>query len=150
MHQSLSTPCLDVLQECKGSYIIDMQGRKFLDFHGNSVHQVGYRNRSVIDAINRQFESLPFCPNWSRLGRMVYDVSAALEFLLNGKGKSKEKMPLIQEEKIFLLGYSLGGMVGLYATALDKRITDVASFCGFTPLRLELPLISEHLIDTPI
>jgi hypothetical protein len=28
-------------------------------------------------------------------------------------------------------------MVGLYAAALDERITGVASFCGFTPLRTD-------------
>ena len=62
LHQSLSTPCLDVLQSCKGSSMLDLQGRAFLDFHGNSVHQVGYRNHVVIEAIKRQLDSLPFCP----------------------------------------------------------------------------------------
>jgi len=62
LHQSLSTPCLDVLQSCEGSSMVDLQGRVFLDFHGNSVHQVGYRNRAVIEAIKHQLDSLPFCP----------------------------------------------------------------------------------------
>ncbi|MCU0872819.1 MAG: hypothetical protein MUE50_10805 [Pirellulaceae bacterium] len=34
-------------------------------------------------------------------------------------------------------GYSLGGMVGLYATALDGRLAGVASLCGFTSLRTD-------------
>jgi 4-aminobutyrate aminotransferase len=62
LHQSLSTPCLDVLKSCDGSEIVNLQDRAILDFHGNSVHQVGYRNESVVQAIKDQMESLPFCP----------------------------------------------------------------------------------------
>ncbi|HYM10803.1 MAG TPA: aspartate aminotransferase family protein [Bryobacterales bacterium] len=61
LHQSLSTPCLDVLRACDGACLEDLQGRRFLDFHGNSVHQVGFRNRRVLDAIRGQMEQLPFC-----------------------------------------------------------------------------------------
>ena len=61
LHQSLSTPCLDVLKGCDGVYIEDLQGKRFMDFHGNNVHQVGFRNRRVIDAIQTQMEVLPFC-----------------------------------------------------------------------------------------
>ena len=34
--QSLSTPCLNALQGASGSYLIDSQGRRILDFHGNA------------------------------------------------------------------------------------------------------------------
>jgi len=61
LHQSLSTPCLNVLTACDGVYLEDLQGRRYLDFHGNSVHQVGFRNRRVIEAIKDQMETLPFC-----------------------------------------------------------------------------------------
>jgi 4-aminobutyrate aminotransferase len=61
MHQALSTPCLDVLKSCDGIYIEDLQGHRFMDFHGNNVHQVGFRNRRVIEAIQAQMEVLPFC-----------------------------------------------------------------------------------------
>jgi len=61
LHQSLSTPCLNVLTACDGVYLEDLQGRRYLDFHGNSVHQVGFRNRRVIEAIKAQMETLPFC-----------------------------------------------------------------------------------------
>ena len=74
-------------------------------------------------------------PTWSRLGRMVFDVRAAVDFLCDGRGQSQTQMPPIDKHKIFVLGYSLGGMVGLYAAAQDDRIAGVASFCGFTPLR---------------
>ena len=76
-------------------------------------------------------------PSWSRLGRMVYDVHAAVDFLVDGKGTAQGEMPAIDGKQICLLGYSLGGMVGLYAAALNHRITGVASFCGFTPLRTD-------------
>jgi 4-aminobutyrate aminotransferase len=62
LHQALSTPCLDVLGRCEGSFIEDLQGRRYLDFHGNSVHQVGFANPRVLDAIRRQLDTLPFSP----------------------------------------------------------------------------------------
>ena len=62
LHQSLSTPCLNVLAGCEGIYIEDLQGNRIMDFHGNSVHQVGFSNRRVIEAIQAQMETLSFCP----------------------------------------------------------------------------------------
>jgi dienelactone hydrolase len=76
-------------------------------------------------------------PQWSRLGRMVHDVQAAVDFLVDGKGHVAGSMPAVRPDKVFVLGYSLGGLVGLYATALDNRIAGLASFCGFTPLRTD-------------
>jgi 4-aminobutyrate aminotransferase len=62
LHQSLSTPCLNALQGCEGARLVDLQGRRYLDFHGNSVHQVGYANPAVIGAIKAQLDVLSFCP----------------------------------------------------------------------------------------
>lgn len=62
LHQSLSTPCLNVLAACRGAFIEDLQGRRFLDFHGNSVHQVGFGNPAVIEAAVEQLKTLSFCP----------------------------------------------------------------------------------------
>lgn len=61
LHQSLSTPCLNVLTACDGPYIVDQAGRRILDFHGNWVHQVGFRNPKVVEAITEQLQTLPFC-----------------------------------------------------------------------------------------
>ncbi len=61
LHQSLSTPCLNALQHCAGIYIEDTQGRRYMDFHGNSVHQVGFANPTVIQAIKNQLDDLAFC-----------------------------------------------------------------------------------------
>ena len=62
LHQSLSTPCLNVLRACEGASMEDWESRSILDFHGNAVHQVGYRHPSVIKAVIKQLETLPFCP----------------------------------------------------------------------------------------
>jgi 4-aminobutyrate aminotransferase len=62
LHQALSTPCLEVITGCDGPYIITHRGKKILDFHGNNLHQVGYKNRKVIDAVIHQLNTLPFSP----------------------------------------------------------------------------------------
>ena len=61
LHQSLSTPCLNVLNGCEGSFLVDTQGRRYLDFHGNNVHQIGFGHPKVREAIQEALEHLPFC-----------------------------------------------------------------------------------------
>jgi 4-aminobutyrate aminotransferase len=61
LHQSLSTPCLNVLKGCRGAHLEDFQGRRILDFHGNNVHQVGFGHPLVIEAIAAQMKELSFC-----------------------------------------------------------------------------------------
>ena len=61
LHQSLSTPCLNVLTKAQGAWIEDMEGRRYLDFHGNNVHQVGFAHPRVIAAIKQQLDELSFC-----------------------------------------------------------------------------------------
>jgi len=61
LKQSLSTPCLNTLKVCEGIYIEDGQGRRYMDFHGNNVHQVGFANPEVIAAVKKQLNELPFC-----------------------------------------------------------------------------------------
>jgi 4-aminobutyrate aminotransferase len=62
LHQSLSTPCLDVLESCEGIYLKDIQGKRYMDFHGNNVHQLGYRNAHILDRVKQQMDILPFSP----------------------------------------------------------------------------------------
>lgn len=62
LHQSLSTPCLDVIESCEGIYLTDVSGKKYMDFHGNNVHQVGYRNPYVLQKVKEQMDVLPFSP----------------------------------------------------------------------------------------
>ncbi len=61
LRQSLSTPCLNAMRACEGIYIEDTQGRRYMDFHGNNVHQVGFGNPDVMAAVKRQLDELPFC-----------------------------------------------------------------------------------------
>lgn len=61
LHQSLSSPCLNVMKGCGGIYIEDLQGRRYMDFHGNNVHQVGFANSEVVAAVKRQLDDLSFC-----------------------------------------------------------------------------------------
>ena len=61
LHQSLSTPCLNVLRSAQGAWIEDEEGRRYLDFHGNNVHQVGFGHPRVIAAIKEQLDELSFC-----------------------------------------------------------------------------------------
>jgi pimeloyl-ACP methyl ester carboxylesterase len=49
------------------------------------------------------------------------------------------ELEMVDAAKIFVAGYSLGGMVGLYSTALDDRIAGLVSVAGFTPLRSNTP-----------
>ena len=62
LHQSLSTPCFNALSACEGIWLTDVEGRRIMDFHGNSVHQVGYRHPHVMAAVRAQLDTLPFSP----------------------------------------------------------------------------------------
>ncbi|SEA72894.1 4-aminobutyrate aminotransferase apoenzyme [Desulfuromusa kysingii] len=62
IHQSLSTPCLTALERSHGSYLFDTNGKSYLDFHGNSSHQVGYGHPHVVAAITEEMQRLPFSP----------------------------------------------------------------------------------------
>lgn len=62
LHQSLSTPCLNVLKSCENSSLISIENKRILDFHGNSVHQVGFANKHIVKAIKKQMKRLSFCP----------------------------------------------------------------------------------------
>jgi 4-aminobutyrate aminotransferase len=62
LRQSLSTPCLLPIERAEGAVITDIDGQRLYDFHGNSVHQLGYGHPKVVAAIQREMERLPFCP----------------------------------------------------------------------------------------
>lgn len=83
LHQSLSTPCLNALRRCDGVYIEDLQGRRYMDFHGNSVHQVGFGNPAVIAAIKTQMDELSFCPR-RYTNRAAVDLAKKLAGLAPG------------------------------------------------------------------
>lgn len=63
LHQALSTPVMNVLSKTEGAYIYDLQGRKYLDCHGNGVHNAGFSNPAVIEAVKQQLDAqLAFTP----------------------------------------------------------------------------------------
>lgn len=89
--------------------------------------QIGFGTRSFEES--RLFYDR--FPHWSKMGRMVSDVRWAIDTLSNH--------PLINRNQIFVAGYSLGGNVALFSAALDKRVAGMASVCGFTPFRTNVP-----------
>jgi len=75
-------------------------------------------------------------PRWSKLGRMVRDAGLAVDLLTGGlTGLGHPQVPAVDPGRVYLLGYSLGGMVALHAAAQDCRVAGVACFCGLHPLR---------------
>ena len=95
----------------------------------------------------------------SLFGRMVEDVVAALDVLecMTAYGRANETAachdgsdyvgpylpfpvedaPVLDAARMSVAGYSLGGNVALHVAALDKRVTHVASFSGFTPFKTD-------------
>jgi dienelactone hydrolase len=70
-------------------------------------------------------------PHWSLMGKMVCDTRGTLDAL--------SALDSIDHSRIFLIGYALGGKVGLLTAALDERVKAVASICGFDPLQHTAP-----------
>jgi 4-aminobutyrate aminotransferase len=62
LHQSLSTPCLSAIKSASGIWLEDVDGRRVMDFHGNSVHQLGHGHPRVVEAVKRALDELPFSP----------------------------------------------------------------------------------------
>jgi dienelactone hydrolase len=81
---------------------------------------------------SRLSETGPFYdryPKWSHMGKLVEDARSAVDALSND--------PLVDANRIYLFGYSLGGTVALYEAALDSRVKGVVSLVGFTPMRAD-------------
>ncbi|MDB4794085.1 alpha/beta hydrolase [Pirellulaceae bacterium] len=87
-------------------------------------------------------------PQWSRLGRMVTDVTAAVSFAVDGKGSYEKAIPKLDPQRVYLLGYSVGALAAMIAGGLDERVTGTACFCGWTPMRSNLNrrLWEEHAL----
>ncbi len=62
LHQSLSSPVLTAISKAEGIWIEDSAGRRYMDFHGNSVHHIGYGHPKLKAAIKAQLDELPFSP----------------------------------------------------------------------------------------
>jgi len=73
LHQSVSSPCLSAIRSAQGIWIEDMDGRRYMDFHGNNVHHIGYGHPRLKQAIAHQLDELPFAPR-----RFACDVATQL------------------------------------------------------------------------
>jgi len=73
LHQSVSTPCLNVIAKAEGIWIEDSAGRRYMDFHGNNVHHIGYGHPRLKRAIAEQMDALSFAPR-----RYATDVAVRL------------------------------------------------------------------------
>lgn len=61
-HQDGSSPCLAGLGRVSGSWIEDLDGRRFIDLHGNTTHHIGHANPELIAALKAQLDELTFSP----------------------------------------------------------------------------------------
>lgn len=123
MKQSMSTPCLNAIVDADACYIVDMQGNKYLDFHGNSVHQVGYKNTYVIDAVKKQLDELPFIPR-----RYTGDIVVKAAKALVNKTISKDYKVLFTPSGSAAVGLAL--KIARKATGKHKVISMWESFHG--------------------
>ncbi len=63
LHQNLSTPVMNVLSKAHGIYIEDIDGKKYMDMHGNGVHNAGFNNPEIIRAVKDQLDTqMTFTP----------------------------------------------------------------------------------------
>ena len=84
--------------------------------------QLGFGTR-VLDA--RYFYEQ--YSKWSLMGKMVTDTRAAIDAV--------SALDVIDPSRIYVVGYGLGGKVGLLTAALDNRVKAIAALCGLDPLR---------------
>lgn len=104
LHQSLSTPCLSTITKAEGIWIEDLAGRRYMDFHGNSVHHIGYGHPRLIAAIKDQLDALPFAPRRftneisvelaETLGRIAPDALSRVLFTTGGSDANEVALRL--------------------------------------------------------
>src|SRR6478672_6027576 len=61
-HQGSSSPCAFALRRAEGVWLEDMEGRRFIDLHGNTAHHLGYGHPRLIAALKAQLDELSFAP----------------------------------------------------------------------------------------
>jgi dienelactone hydrolase len=80
----------------------------------------------------RQIERRDFYkrhPDWSLTGKMVLDARGALDVL--------EQSPDVDHERIYLVGYAMGGMTGAFVAAEESRLAGAAIVAGVFPMRTD-------------
>lgn len=61
-HQHGATPALAPIVAATGAWLTDADGKRYLDFHGNSAHSIGHAHPRLIAALHAQLDALPFTP----------------------------------------------------------------------------------------
>lgn len=79
-HQEGSSPCLAGLRVVSGSWLEDLDGRRYLDLHGNTSHHIGHANPELIAALKAQLDDLTFSPR-----RYTNEPATALAELLTAQ-----------------------------------------------------------------
>lgn len=77
-------------------------------------------------------DAIPFYrryPRWSLLGKMIWDLGRALDYLAT--------LEFIDSSRIGSIGHSHGGITTLFSMAYDDRIKAGASNCGFDTFRID-------------
>ena len=78
-------------------------------------------------------------PNWSKMGKMIRDVRGTIDAV--------EDLDYLDDQRVYLLGNTIGGSVSLMTAALDDRVAGVATVAAFSPWRAseaEHPSISNY------
>jgi pimeloyl-ACP methyl ester carboxylesterase len=68
-------------------------------------------------------------PDWSLLGKMIYDAQAALDAM--------SELPYIDPDRIWVVGYEMGALVAMHLAALDNRPDGYGLVCPPLPYRLD-------------
>ena len=79
-HQDGSSPCLAGLRSVGGSWIEDLDGRRYIDLHGNTAHHIGHANPELVAALKAQLDELTFSPR-----RYANEPATALAELLTAQ-----------------------------------------------------------------
>lgn len=79
--------------------------------------------KTVAQGYNTQF-FMDKHPAWSMMGRAVYDHQKAVDLLCS--------LPYVNQERIGVLGHSLGGTNAMLLSVFDERIKAIAVSCCFS------------------
>lgn len=78
------------------------------------------------------FDTAPFHerrPQWSALGKMLWDHQRALDFLA--------LLDAVDSDRLAVIGHSLGGENAIVLGAFDHRVKVIAASCAYTPFSVD-------------
>jgi 4-aminobutyrate aminotransferase len=114
---------MNEIVDAKECYLWDRNGKTYLDFHGNSLHQVGYKNPYVMEAVKSQLADLPFIPR-----RYTAEIAIQAAAALINKTTSKDYRVLFTPSGSAAIGLAL--KIARKVTGKHKVISLWESFHG--------------------